>query len=82
MRQPRSYQLTASFVPQNFRAVAPTGSNPSLYVLFQEKVVQLTSEIDLAERLHAERTQEADRRRQRLAGSRLRAKGTSTLDAA
>ncbi|XP_043227879.1 39S ribosomal protein L52, mitochondrial-like [Amphibalanus amphitrite] len=47
-----------------------------------ERVVQLTSELDLAERLHAERVASAERQRQQLAGSRLKAKANKPLDTA
>ncbi|XP_037085791.1 39S ribosomal protein L52, mitochondrial-like [Pollicipes pollicipes] len=46
-----------------------------------ERIVQLTAEVDLAERLHAERTRQAQEHEQHLMRRRLKAKATETLDA-
>lgn len=46
----------------------------------EERVVQLSSEVALAERRYAERTERAAQQRQSAAAGRLRPKATVTLD--
>jgi len=45
-----------------------------------ERIVQLTDEIDLAERLHAERTRQAEQQQELVHSRRLREKATESLD--